>query len=140
MNRKLLGHRVAVACGVLILAGVAAAADEKPALSGTWGKKEGELKMEFADKEVLKIAPHGDSAMVGIVCQYKVGTDGLVDVKVTGLEGQEEFKNRLKEHVPVGTKFSFRWTVEGATAKLDTLKGESVEAFKSHLEGEYEKK
>src|SRR5262245_41812203 len=39
-----------------------AAADvpgEKPALSGKWGKKMGELTIEFAEGDVLKIAPHG---------------------------------------------------------------------------------
>src|SRR5262249_13292482 len=50
--------------------GGAAPADDKKgdsaALSGTWGKKDGALKIEFAAKGVLKIAPHGDSAVIAI--------------------------------------------------------------------------
>jgi hypothetical protein len=50
-------------------AGEAATADDKrgdrPVLLGTLGKKDGELKIEFADKDVMKIAPHGDSAVLG---------------------------------------------------------------------------
>ena len=30
---------------------------DKLSLTGAWGKKDGELKIEFADKDVLKIAP-----------------------------------------------------------------------------------
>src|SRR5262245_48277120 len=61
MVPKTLKYRVVLACGLLALASLAAAADDrkgdKPALSGTWGMKGGELTVAFADKGVLKIAP-----------------------------------------------------------------------------------
>src|SRR5262245_36314721 len=71
MVPQTLKYGVVLACGVLALASLSASADDqkgnKPALSGTWGKKDGELKIEFADKDVMKIAPHGDSAVIAIV-------------------------------------------------------------------------
>src|SRR5262245_24734062 len=109
---------VVLAC-VLALASLAATAGEKkgdkPALSGTWGKKDAELKIEFAAKGVLKIAPHGDSAMIAIVCDYAVEKEGLVKAKVTGFEGKEEAKKHVGEKLPVGTEFSFKWKVKDAT-------------------------
>jgi hypothetical protein len=144
MVAKTLEYLVVLACGALALAGPAATADDKkgdkPALSGSWGKKGGELKIEFADKAVLKIAPHGDSAVIAIVCDYTVGKGGLVKAKVTGFEGKEEAKKHLGEKVPVGTEFSFKWKVKDDTAKLDDLKCVKVEQLKSHLEGDFEKK
>jgi hypothetical protein len=144
MVPKTLTYRVVLACGLLALAGLAAMADDKkgdkPALSGTWGKKDGEPKIEFADKGVLKIAPHGDSAVIAVVCDYTVEKEGLVKAKIAGFEGKEEVKKHIAEKVPVGTEFSFKWTVKGDTAKLDDLKCEKVEQLKSHLEGEYNQK
>jgi hypothetical protein len=109
-------------------------------LSGTWGKKDGELKIEFADKKVMKIAPHGDSALIAIVCSYTVEKEGTVKAKITGFEGKEEAKKKVKELLPVGVKFSFKWKVKDDTAKLDGVKGKDVETLKSHLEGDFEKK
>jgi hypothetical protein len=144
MLRKMLEYGAALACAVVVLASVPASADDKKGdkstLSGTWGKKEGELKMEFADKGVLKIAPHGDSATLAVVCSYTVAKKGQVKVKITGFEGKEEAKKKVAQSVPVGLKFSFKWTVKGKTAKLDDLKGDNVETLKSHLEGDFEKK
>jgi hypothetical protein len=144
MLSNILKYSTVLACGVLLLASLPTSADDKngdkPALSGTWGKKDGEPMIEFADNRVLKIAPHGDSAILAIVCEYAVGKEGLVKVKVTGFEGKEGAKKKIAEQVPVGFKFSFKWTVKGETAKLDGLAGDNVETFKSHLEGEFEQK
>jgi hypothetical protein len=144
MVSKILKYSTVLACGVLLLAGLPTSADDKngdkPALSGTWEKKDGEPKIEFAGKGVLKIAPHGDSAILAIVCGYTVGKEGLVKVKVTGFEGKEGAKKKIAEHVPVGFKFSFKWTVKGDAARLDDLTGDQVETFKSHLEGDVEQK
>jgi uncharacterized protein (TIGR03067 family) len=113
---------------------------EKPKLSGTWGKKDGQLKIEFADKGVMMIAPHGDSACV-VLCNYTVEKEGLVEVKVTGFEGNEETKKKLQERVPVGLKFTFKWKVNGDAARLDDLMGDDhVEMMKSHLEGDFEQR
>jgi len=133
-----------LACGLLALAGLAATADDKtgdkPALSGTWGKKDGESKIEFAGKGVMKIAPHGDSAMIAILCDYTVEKDGLVKARISGFEGKEEATKHVGEKLPVGTEFNFKWKVKEGTARLDDLKCEKVEQVKTHLEGEYEKK
>jgi hypothetical protein len=144
MVPKALKYGVMLACGVLALASLAATADDnkgdKPALSGTWGKKDGELKIEFVDKDVLKIVPHGDPAVIAIVCDYTVEKQGLVKAKVTGFEGKEEAKKKVQEHLPVGFKFTFKWKVNGDAARLADVKGDGVETFKSHLEGDFEQK
>ncbi len=142
---------VVLACGIVALAGLfdglSASADDKKddkaAPSGTWVRKEGELKLEFDGKGELKIAPHGDSKKIAIVCDSTVEKAGRIKVKVTRAEGSsEEAVNKVKEHVKSGLEFSFKWTVKGDTAKLDDLKGEGdvIEHLKSHLEGDYEKK
>jgi hypothetical protein len=133
-----------LACGVLVLASRPAVADDpkgdKPALSGTWAKKDGQMKLEFVDKDVLKLAPHGDPDVLAVVCQYTADKDGLVKVKVTGFEGREDAKKMAAERLPVGRKFTFKWSVKGDTAKLDSLEGDDVEILKSPLEGDFEKK
>src|SRR5262245_11686546 len=143
MVAKTRAYRVVLACGLLALAGLAEAGDRKgdrPALSGSWGMKDGELKIEFDGKGVLKVVPHGDSAVIAIVCDYTAEKEGLVKARVTGFEGKEDAKKHLAEKVPVGTEFSFKWKVKEDTAKLDDLKCEKVEQLKSHLEGEYDQK
>ncbi|HZV07009.1 MAG TPA: hypothetical protein VE999_18145 [Gemmataceae bacterium] len=137
---------IVLVCGILSLAGFSASAedkkDDKAAPSGTWVRKEGELKLEFDGKGELKIAPHGDSKTIAIVCDA-TKKDGRIKVKVTGAEGSsEEAIKKVKEHLPAGTQFSFKWTVKGDSAKLDDIKGEGdiAEHLKSHLEGDYEKK
>jgi hypothetical protein len=120
------------------LTAIAAAADDKK-LSGTWAKKDGELKIEFADNNVVKFAPHGDPATVSIVGDYTF-EKGVVKVKVTGYEGKEEIKKKLGEMLPVGLEFSFKWAAKDDTAKLDELKGDKFpDQFKTHIEGDFEK-
>lgn len=128
-----------LACALLALAAVAAA-DDKGKLSGVWDKKAGELKIEFADKDVMKISPHGDKVEFVIVCKYTVDKDGLVKAKISELKGKEEVIEKAKDKVPVGAEFSFKWKVKGDAATLDDLKGDKADGLKSHLEGDYEKK
>lgn len=114
---------------------------DKPALQDAWGKKGGEVKIEFADARVMKIAPHGDSTVIAIVCDYMVENRTLVKAKVTGFEGtSEQAKKKLAEHLPVGVEFNFQWTTNGDGAKLEDVKGNKVETLKPHIEGSYEKK
>jgi hypothetical protein len=129
-----------LALGVLALASAGSANEDKdkPSLSGTWVLKKGELKIEFSDKDVMKIYPHGENKMIVVVCEYTLDKKGQVNAKVTELEG--EAKDRVKEMVPVGLKFTFNWKVKDNTVTLDELKGDNVEALKSHLEGDYEQK
>jgi len=144
MLPKTLKYGLVLVSGVLALASLSAAADdkkeEKSGLSGTWAKKDDELKLEFADKDVLKIVPHGDSAVIVIVCDYRVEKEGLVKAKITGFEGKEEVKKQIGEKLPVGFKFRFKWTVKGDAATLNELTGENVEMLKSHLEGDFKQK
>lgn len=137
-----------LACGILLTAMQLAASGEKtsenakdnPALSGNWVQKDGEPKIEFADKNVLKLCPHGDSAIIAVVCKYTVDKAGLIEAKITEIEGNEDAKQWAREMLPPGTPFSFKWTVKDDTARLEDLKGEQVEHMKSRLEGEYTQK
>jgi len=147
MVPKTLKYVLLLACGVLALASLAATADDKkgdkPAVSGTWVKKDAEPKVEFVDKNVLKIFLHGDNAdkLIVVVCEYSTEKDGLVKAKVTGHDGKEEIKKAVEEKLPVGVQFSFTWTAKGDGAKLEDLKGDKIpEIFKTHLEGDFEKK
>jgi hypothetical protein len=136
--------RQTLVCGaVLALAGVSASADDKkdakdkPALTGVWALQGGELKLEFADKDVLKIFPHGDAEVIAVVCSYSV-EKGVVKAKITELDGKA--KDKAKDILPVGTEFSFKWAVKDGTATLDDVKGDKAEALRSHMEGKFEKK
>jgi|GEM_PF-1186206 len=140
-SRRQLG---ALVIAMLVLAGFSAAADDKkddkdkPSLSGVWTRKEHQLKIEFADKEVMKISPHGKDEVILVVCKYTLDKNGLVKAKVTELEGKE--KDKAKDHVPVDLEFSFKWQVKNDTATLADVSGDNVEALKQHLEGDYEQK
>lgn len=114
--------------------------DDKPALSGVWVKKNGELKIAFDDKNVMTVTPHGDDKVLVIVCECTPGKDGRVKAKVTGIEG--EAKKVVTEKLPVGTEFGFKWTVKADAATLDDVMGDKdkAELLKSHLEAEYVKK
>jgi hypothetical protein len=132
------------ACGLLALACRPASANDKKgdadkaALSGVWVQDGGEMKIEFADKGVMKLLPHGDSKVVVIQCQYTVEDKGLVKAKITELGG--EARDKVEKVAPVGLEFSFKWTVKDGTGTIEEVKGEMVEAVKSHLEGKYSQK
>jgi hypothetical protein len=140
-----LSKSVALACVALVLASPAVArADDKvdkdkPAASGTWTKKDGQLKIEFADKEVMKIAPHGDENAI-VVCSYTITKEGLVKAKITELQGTDEFKEKAKSHLPAGLEWSFTWKVKGDSATLEDVQGKDVDVIKQHMEGEFAKK
>jgi len=114
--------------------------DEKPSLSGTWGKKDAELKIEFADKSVMKIAPHGDPAFINILCSYSLEKEGRVKAKITDIEGKEEVKKQVQQQFPVGFTFTFKWEPKDNISKLEDVTGENVANLKMHLEGDFEKK
>jgi len=127
-------------CGTLGLIHIATvSADEKDqaAPSGVWMLKGGEMRVEFA-KDTLKISPHNKDEFVLIVCKFSLQKDGLVKAKVTELDGKA--KDKVKELVPVGLEFSFTWKANGDSATLASVKGESVDVFKNHMEGDYDKK
>ena len=129
---------------LLALTSLLASADDKkadkskPALSGSWTRKEAELRIEFSDKEVLKISPHGKDEMILIECKYTVDKEGRVKAEITELTGTA--KDKVKEVAPVGLKFSFTWKVKDDAAVLSEVKGDNAEALKTHLEGDYAEK
>jgi hypothetical protein len=133
---------VKVALGTLVLAGLPAWANDKKEDKGpigTWARKEAELRMEFADKETLRIRPHGDSIEFTIVCSF-TAKDGLVKARIVDLEGKAEILEQAKKKLPTGREFSFSWKVKDDDATLGDVKGEDADLLKSHLEGEYTKK
>jgi hypothetical protein len=143
MPARIVTGGLVLVSGLILSAGGSASADDKkdkPALSGTWVQKEGEHKIEFSDKNVMNIFPHGENKVIVIVCEYAVEKENHVKAKITGFEGNDDAKNTVKELIPVGTEFTFQWKVKDDTAKLDDLKCDKVEQLKSHLEGEYGKK
>ena len=140
---SLSDRRLFLACGVLALLVPLVLADDKeakPTTAGTWKKADGNLILEFVDKETLKVQPHGDKENIAIECSYTVGKDGVVKVKITGHEGKDEIKKKLKEVAPVGAEFTFKWAADGDKATIDEVDGKNVDALKSHLEGKFEKK
>ena len=113
---------------------------EAKSLSGTWAKKDGDILLEFTGKDGLKFHPHGDKQTLIIICEYAVDKDGIVKAKVTDYDANADQKAHLKQVVPVGFEFKFKYTVTKETAKLDDVTGEKTEMIKSMLEGDYEVK
>jgi hypothetical protein len=142
MRWQRLGCLLVLACAVLFLTGPFGLADDKdkPALSGAWAKKGEEMRIEFGDKSVLKLFPHGEKAGIVVVCKYSLDKDGVVKAKITELEAKEDFKEKLSQLVPVGLEFSFKCKVKDNAATLEDVTGEKTDTLKTHLEGEYEKK
>jgi hypothetical protein len=145
VRTKSLRCGVVLACSVFLLARLPVWSDDKndkdkPALAGVWVLKGGELKIKFADKNVVKFFPHGDNDTFTVICEYSVEKEGRVKAKITNFEGKDEAKEAARERLPVGTEFSFTWKAKDGAAKLSDVKGDKVELLKSHLEGEYSMK
>jgi hypothetical protein len=136
---KSLGFSVVLVCSVLVSARADDKKDgkDKAALAGVWALQGGELTLEFSGKDSLKISPHGKDDLILIRCKY-TRAKGRVQAKISELEGKA--REKVKEVVPVGLEFSFRWELKDDKATLDDVKGDKVEALKSHLEGSYQKK
>jgi RNA polymerase sigma factor (sigma-70 family) len=120
-------------------------ADDKkdaPNLAGKWESKTGQMRIEFTEKNVVNISPHGNDKEILIVCDYTAEKDGLVKVKITGIEGKDELRKVIAEKLPVGTEFKFKWKVKADTATLGDVEGDkdTADLLKTHLEGEYTKK
>jgi RNA polymerase sigma factor (sigma-70 family) len=108
-------------------------------LTGTWVKKEGELKIEFAETE-MRVYPHGENKVIVVICSYTREKDALVKAKITGFDGNEDAKKAIAEKIPVGTEFTFKWKANKDAATLEDVKCEKSELLKSHLEGEFGEK
>src|SRR5262245_2890570 len=135
----LMTHRLITAALVAVVAlALPAGADDKkdaPAASGAWIKKDAQLRIEFPEKGVMRVAPHGDKEFI-VVCSYTM-KDGVIKAKITDLEGSAEIKEKAKDRLPVGLEMSFSWKVKDESATLEDLKGENTEILKSHMEGEF---
>lgn len=109
---------------------------DKPALAGVWVHTERELKIEFSDKDVLKISPRGKDEEILVLCKYTAGKEGLVKAKITAITALDVLEEaKVKELLPIGLEFSFTWRVKSNTATLDNVK--NVEVF---LKGKYNQK
>jgi hypothetical protein len=132
-----------LATAIVVFAGFTASGQDqkdkaKAALAGLWVQQGGIVKIEFADKEVLKIFPHGEDQTILIVCSYTVAKDKRIQAKITDLEGANGAK--IKDIVPVGLEFNFTWEVKDDVATLGDIQGKNVDVLKSHVEGKFEKK
>jgi hypothetical protein len=140
--RRMLAGGAVLAAVVMVLAGLSASArgqtDKGKLLEGVWAQQGGNLKIEFCDKKVVKISPHGDDQVILVVCSYTVAKDQRVQVKITELEGNKAAK--AKEVLPIGLEFSFTWQVKDGVATLGDVQGKNVDMLKSHLEGKFDKK
>jgi hypothetical protein len=111
--------------------------DSKNAVSlkGAWVLQGAEAKIEFAEKDVMKIYPHGESDVIVVVCKYTADKKGAVKATITELQGKG--KEKAQALVPVGLEFSFTWGVKDNIATLAEVTGTNTDALKSHLEGKY---
>ncbi len=146
MSRNALWFGALLVCGIFALAGRPSSADgtkddkDKPSLSGSWEKKDAEPKLKFTAEGGLTIYPHGDNLNLQIECTYTVTKEGLVKAKVKSVDGKEEVVEKVKNVVPVGMEFEFKWKVDGESAKLDEVDGKDADHVKARLEGDYTKK
>jgi hypothetical protein len=144
MFRRMFSMGAALAFGAMVLAGLSAAAGEKKndkgkaVPAGVWAQQGGEAKIEFGDKNVMKIFPHGDNDAIIVVCSYTVEKKTLIKARIAELDGKA--KEKAKDVLPIGLEFRFTWQVDGDVATVGNVKGENVERLKSHLEGKYDKK
>jgi hypothetical protein len=83
---------------------------------------------------------HGDSGNIQIECSYTVTKEGLVKAKVKSHGGDEKVVEKVKNVVPVGMEFQFKWKVDGEAATLDEVDGKDTDQVKARLEGDYAKK
>jgi hypothetical protein len=146
MPRNTLCFGTLLVCGIFALAARPSSTDgakddkEKTSLSGSWEKKDAEPKLKFTTEGELTIYPHGDSLNIQIECSYTVTKEGLVKAKVKSHGGDEKVVEQVKNVVPVGMEFKFKWKVDGEAATLGDVEGEDADHVKARLEGDYAKK
>lgn len=143
MGRVKIGTSALLLGALLVLAGRAAGVedkkDDKPALAGVWRQSGGEMLIKFAEKDVLKLFPHGDNDVIVIVCSYTAGKEETVHAKIAALEGKA--KDQVKDFLPVGLEFSFQWRAKDGAATIGNVKGDKApDVLKNHLEGKYEER
>jgi hypothetical protein len=144
MLRRMLRIGAPLALVAMVLAGMSASAGDqkkdkgKAVPAGVWAQQGGEAKIEFGDKNVMKIFPHGDNDAIIVVCSCTVEKKTLVKARITEIDGKA--KDKVKDVLPIGLEFRFTWQVDGDVATFGEIKGENVERLKSHLEGKYDKK
>ena len=91
--------------------------------------------MTRADVEEFRV---GETAGNGAVvkAKYTVDKDGVIKAKVTDVEEKGEFPAKPA----VGFEFSFKFKIDGKTAKLTDFDGKDTENAKPVVEGDYEQK
>jgi hypothetical protein len=88
----------------------------------------------------MTIYPHGDNNAIQIECSYTLAKDGLVKAKVKDIDAPEKVAEQVKQVVPIGLEFEFKWKVDGDKATLEEMAGKDVDHIRGRLEGEYAKK
>lgn len=126
---------------VIAVAGFAVAEDkkaEKPVLKGTWTKETNGIVVDVKfgkDGEVAFIASAGENG-VTVNCKYTLEKDGTLKAKVTGTEEKGSFPQKPKD----GTEFSFKFKIDGKSAKLTDFESKEIGDAKDAIEGEYTSK
>jgi hypothetical protein len=143
MLRTMLSRRALLGYAVLVLAGGRVRADDKgdkPTLSGSWGMKDSEPMLAFTREGGMTIYPHGDKNTIQIECSYTLSKEGLVKAKVKDIDAPEQVLEQVKQVVPIGLEFQFKWRADGDKATLEGMEGKDIDHIKGRLEGEYAKK
>jgi len=123
------------ACALALVVATAAA-QEKPALTGTWAREANglDLKFQFAKDGTFKLSAFGGDNGVTLTCKYTVEKDGTVKATISKVEEKGSFPAKPAE----GLEFSFKWKVKkNGNGELDDLKGKDLEDVKATVEGEY---
>ena len=56
------------------------------------------------------------------------------------IDAPEKVIEQVKNFIPIGSKFEFKWKADRDKAKLEGMEGKDVDHIKARLEGEYAKK
>jgi len=127
---------------VAVAAGFAVAADEKKedkaVLKGTWTKETNDLTVDVKfgkEGELAFVATAGDNG-VTVNCKYTVEKDGTIKAKVKSTEEKGSFPAKPKDD----SEFTFKFKIDGKSAKLSDFEAKDLDGGKEAVEGEYSSK
>ena len=124
----------------LCVAVAAYAADEKKAATlptGAWTRETDAATLRFHfKKDDLAITAKAGEATMTLTCTCEIDKEGIIKVKITEVKVKGDFPEPPK----AGTEMSFKFVVDGKTAKLTDFKSKELEHAKAIVEGEYESK
>ncbi|MFO0937394.1 MAG: hypothetical protein U0798_12865 [Gemmataceae bacterium] len=127
------------ALAVLALVGSTFAEDKKaPALSGKWVRDADDFKLSFSfekDSKMVLNVMAGEAGLT-VTTKYTVDKDGKITAEITDVKEKGNFPTKPE----TGTKFSFKFKVDGKSAKLTDFEHPDGDGAKGIIEGEYKKK